>query len=487
MTGWLSGWSKCDEHNLTGSSGAGTNYQVRIVVHYGAGTNNSEHVYCNSLCKTDFGDIRFTSGGGTTLLDYWVQTQVDSNYAVVWVEVSANLNINQMICFYYGNASATTLSNGANTFLFFEDFEGSTLDTNKWIVQYWASSYDGYGTASYSIANSKITMRDAGVGCYRTIELWSKIFSIGSCGMIIKADFDYLQIYNVCYSYGLVNRKSTAYNDRQYGKIGRNQNDSGVVWAVNDFNQQLFETRKTGYAQQNYNATIGLTGYTYFSKFVAGVSVSYGATNDSTMNYERTLTSNIPTENMYISLLCGTIDGSAYFQNIMHIYYIAIRKVIKTEPEHDDWIPREQNFTVYRNINLDTIITFNGVDYTIAGIIGADVELGYEGGVESCYSTRVKINNHGSRKLHFTITRLFCNDIPNMDLFVNLFKYREVFDIGTNLLDKDGVLIPDTYVILKNCKIYSWKQVTGGADDNIGEQITGYATYWDITDFAPTT
>lgn len=478
MTGWLSGWSYCEEQIIDGSSGAGTNYQVRVVVHYGSGTSSGEHIYLNSLCKADFGDLRFTDDS-SNLLDYWVQSQVDGDYAVVWVEVSANLDNDQTIYLYYGKPSATTLSNGVNTFLFFDDFDGSTLDTNKWIVQYWANSQYGHGVASYSIANSKITMRDAGVNSYRTIELWSKTFNVGSCGMIIKADFDYLEVYNVCYSYGLVNRKSTTYNDRQYGKIGRNQNNSGLVWAENDYNQQLFETKMIGGSQQNYNSTMRLNGYIYFSKYIAGTSVSYGATNDSSMNYEGVLTYEIPDENMFISLLSGTIDGSAAYPNVMHIDYVAIRKVIDLEPEHEA--------TIYRGVNLNTVITFNGVNYTIAGIMGAEIDLAYSGGADSCYSTRVKAVSAGSRKVFFIITRLFCSDTPNMDLFVNLFKRRELFDMGTNLLDKDGVLISNTYVILKNCKIYGWKQITGGANDTIGEQIKGYATDWDITDFAPTT
>jgi intein/homing endonuclease len=46
------------------ASGAGTNYQVRIVAHYGSGVDSGPDVYLNGKCRTDFGDIRFTRSDG---------------------------------------------------------------------------------------------------------------------------------------------------------------------------------------------------------------------------------------------------------------------------------------------------------------------------------------------------------------------------------------------------------------------------------------
>jgi hypothetical protein len=72
----------------------------------------------------------------------------------VWVEVdsipanpgTANIYI------YYGNPGATSASSGDNTFLLFDHFNGSSLDTTKWNVVVRIA----YG--SYSIANSKLTL-----------------------------------------------------------------------------------------------------------------------------------------------------------------------------------------------------------------------------------------------------------------------------------------------------------------------------------------
>ncbi|MCJ7761310.1 DUF2341 domain-containing protein, partial [Candidatus Bathyarchaeota archaeon] len=66
-------------------------------------------VYFNSSCRTDFGDVRFTLSDGKTLLDYYIFAKVNSDYAIFWVKVSANLNTPQTIYVYYGNSTAPNL------------------------------------------------------------------------------------------------------------------------------------------------------------------------------------------------------------------------------------------------------------------------------------------------------------------------------------------------------------------------------------------
>lgn len=74
--------------------------------------------------KTDFSDVRFTRSDGTTLLDYWLESKVDSGYATFWVEMVDNLDsTNQTIYVYYGKADATTTSNPQNVFPFYDDFD----------------------------------------------------------------------------------------------------------------------------------------------------------------------------------------------------------------------------------------------------------------------------------------------------------------------------------------------------------------------------
>jgi hypothetical protein len=137
--GWLFGWRYRKSHVINPASGAGTNYQIRIVVHYGSGIDSGQDVYLNGKCKTDFGDIRFTRADGITLLDYFMESCSVGDNAVFWVEVADDLSSNPVtIYIYYGNPSVATTSSGANTFLFFDDFNDlanwDTLTQNGGIV-----------------------------------------------------------------------------------------------------------------------------------------------------------------------------------------------------------------------------------------------------------------------------------------------------------------------------------------------------------------
>src|ERR1035437_671599 len=83
--GWFdANWHYRKTHTINSATGAGTNYQVQVTVYYGNGTDNAGNVYCNTHCKTDFGDIRFTASDGSTLLDYWMQSYTASTSAVFW-------------------------------------------------------------------------------------------------------------------------------------------------------------------------------------------------------------------------------------------------------------------------------------------------------------------------------------------------------------------------------------------------------------------
>jgi len=148
-------WKKSVTINY--AANAGTNYQVAIKVYFGSGTDGTEtlgatkygaiagKVYVGGKCRPDFGDIRFKGSDGVTDLDYYLAEKVNSSYAIFWVEVKEDLSsTNRIIWIWYGNYSATTTSNGNNTFLFFEDWSGGL---SKW---------EG-DTGSASISNGVMT------------------------------------------------------------------------------------------------------------------------------------------------------------------------------------------------------------------------------------------------------------------------------------------------------------------------------------------
>ena len=123
-----SGWQYSKSHVINSQSGAGTGYQIRVVIHSGTGLDLGENVYLNGKCQADFDDIRFTSSDGVTLLDYWMESSDDEN-AVFWVRLINNLDSSSdTIYVYYGNNAVGSISDGISTFpALFTDFEEDTL------------------------------------------------------------------------------------------------------------------------------------------------------------------------------------------------------------------------------------------------------------------------------------------------------------------------------------------------------------------------
>jgi hypothetical protein len=155
-------WQYRKSHVVQSASGAGTNYQVRLIVHQGSGTDTGHDVYLSDHCEDDFGDIRFTGSDGTTELDYWLESYTSGDEATFWIEVADDLSSsNATVYIYYGNSGASTTSDGANTFPdLFTDFPGDSLPSG-WEV-------DGDTVGSMVIENSllKLTARKEASGSW---------------------------------------------------------------------------------------------------------------------------------------------------------------------------------------------------------------------------------------------------------------------------------------------------------------------------------
>jgi len=130
-------WQYRKSHVINPATGAGSDYQVRIIAHWDNGTDSGEDVYFDGKCQADFDDIRFVSSDGTTELDYWMETGSlttgTTASAIFWVKVDDNLSTTaQTIYVYYGNAAETTTSDGDNAFIFFDDFD---VNLAKWVKE----------------------------------------------------------------------------------------------------------------------------------------------------------------------------------------------------------------------------------------------------------------------------------------------------------------------------------------------------------------
>jgi len=187
--GWQTGWTYRKNHIITPASSAGQNYQKRIIVHYGAGTDSGEDIYLNNKCKSDFGDIRFTNSTGAFLLDYWIEKQVNSNYAICWVEIIDDLSsYNVKIYLYYGNAGATSISNGDSVFIFFDDFE---TNLNKWSLHGGNSALKFNGSNNLGSPTGFGTIGDFDGYSPFTLECWFRTSGTGEQPLISRMNQAY--------------------------------------------------------------------------------------------------------------------------------------------------------------------------------------------------------------------------------------------------------------------------------------------------------
>ena len=157
---WLNTtWSFRKAHNITGSSVSDVyNYPVNITVHYGIGNDSKSDVYLHGLCKKDFGDIRITDEYCDNLLSYYNETIVEGNYAHFWIKIPLiSKNENTTIYIYFGNPNVNSISDGDDTFDFFDHFEGNSLNLTKWSEIYDQGSYLVNNSILYMIAPNNMS------------------------------------------------------------------------------------------------------------------------------------------------------------------------------------------------------------------------------------------------------------------------------------------------------------------------------------------
>ena len=138
---WLSGWTYRKRIYISGASNVGTNYQILLKV--GESENSQDydfHLNGHSQLfpsgENDSGDIRFTSSDGLIPLSLWVEKVVGSapnRTAYIWVKITDDLSSDTYIYCYYGNSSATNISNGNSVFDYFDDFSTDSLSNYKLI------------------------------------------------------------------------------------------------------------------------------------------------------------------------------------------------------------------------------------------------------------------------------------------------------------------------------------------------------------------
>jgi hypothetical protein len=315
----FAGWNYRKSHTINSATGAGTNYQVQLTVFYGSGTDASGNVYCNSKCKTDFGDIRFTASDGSGILNYWMQSSVTGNNAVFWIKVSADLGSSaQSIFVYYGNAGATTTSNAANTLNYFDD--GTSVAS--WSVTGTAGSTSSQGNPQPSY------YANGAVGNYLTRNAGLTTSTLTTFNILT-------QTTNLGNYFFLSNSSGAGQMYRLDARGGANYTGfatttSWILWAAPG-------APVTSSPNTWYKFAIAITSAT-------SATLYYQATTDATPVLPSTTlgTFTITNSGSYIGLV-GDGGGAAlvtYWDNII------TRKYVNPEPVHGSWSPEEPVMTL---------------------------------------------------------------------------------------------------------------------------------------------
>ncbi|HKZ94440.1 MAG TPA: DUF2341 domain-containing protein [Candidatus Bathyarchaeia archaeon] len=112
-----------------------TNFQIKINLNY------------DSDMKTDFSDLRFTETGNSTLIPYWIESYTPSTSATIWIRVpNIPASNTTTIHMYYDNPIASDASNGTDSFEFFDNFPGNSLNPTKW-------TEDAVGNITHTVNN----------------------------------------------------------------------------------------------------------------------------------------------------------------------------------------------------------------------------------------------------------------------------------------------------------------------------------------------
>jgi hypothetical protein len=193
--------------------------------------------------RSDFRDIRFTQINGTNC-PFWVETYTARTSATVWIKVPSASQT--LLYLYYGNGQVASASSGANTFDFFDDFPGTSLDGAKWS-----------SSGSCAVASSVVTVtRTGGVdatltGLYASIgdnaRIRAKLYSAHSASTSYT---EYIGILNAATVYGqyfLFSHATSTINGKESNYDGTHHTATLTGWSAAAW--KTLELRRVGKAQ----------------------------------------------------------------------------------------------------------------------------------------------------------------------------------------------------------------------------------------------
>ncbi|MCX7697673.1 MAG: DUF2341 domain-containing protein [Bacteroidales bacterium] len=108
------------------------NYQILLIL-------NTQSLIASGKMQPDCDDIRFYTPNGTPIY-YWIEDGCNTPQTWIWIRIPTIYGGRiDSIYLEYGFPNLGPGANGDSTFVFFDDFVGSSINTIKW--QQWSSNY----------------------------------------------------------------------------------------------------------------------------------------------------------------------------------------------------------------------------------------------------------------------------------------------------------------------------------------------------------
>ena len=300
------GWDCRKPVTINNPGDALSDYQVLVTL------NSPNFDY--SKANPDGSDMRFTDYENSMPCPYWVETWNTSGESRIWVNVFSISTGDSKMYVWYNNSEASSVSNGDDTFEFFDDFEGMRLDSSKWME-------DVVNNIDHSI-NNHFRFEDAqrfGVENY-----W--IYDGTDTGSQHQAKWIPLDAFIVEWNANV--------NDVGVGEMGQ----GGIAVIAPDSTIIYYAEYADGDGLTVYlsRAVINEAGYTYSLRVNRGDEAKFAIVRDG-YNYEArindvsvdTYTSTTPASE--IALAAGAYGGYP-FVDYIQINDVIVRKYADPEP-----------------------------------------------------------------------------------------------------------------------------------------------------------
>lgn len=215
-----------------------TNNANQNLVHVDLIINTAELISAGKM-KPDGGDIRFQDENKNNL-PYFIEGGINTTNTLIKIKIPPlPPNNSKFVYLFYGNPNANSESNPDNVYYFYDHFEGTTLDNNKWDL----TPEGPYDSLVYSISNSFL------IPYNRPTDPWKQAHS---------------RNYRINPNVPQVIEVRENWVGLPYSRFGFDVNlDGGDGWG-------LRITVNASYNQMGFNELINWNWYSTFTSYVSG-------------------------------------------------------------------------------------------------------------------------------------------------------------------------------------------------------------------------